>query len=1183
MVTVSMRVMSAGDGYKYLLRTIAAVDGDRELSTPLTRYYVEAGTPPGQWLGSGVVSLGKGQLAVGDRVSEAQLQLLMGMGRDPITGDSLGHAFPAYKSVPERIEARIADLDPGLSPGAKGEAVARIEAEETERGRRRAVAGFDFTFSVPKSASVLWAVADAGTKALIGEAHHAAVAEVVAFMEREVAATRSGATAGNGAVAQVDVTGLVATAFDHFDSRAGDPHLHTHVVISNKVQTAFDGKSRSLDGRPMHAAVVALSELHEAVFADHMTRTFGVEWEARDMGRDRNPAWAVSTVPEELVQEFSTRSRHIDAEKNRLIAEYVAKYGRQPSTATIIKLRAQATLATRPEKKVRSLADLTAEWRTRATGVLGHDAAGWARTITDNDKTLLLRADDVPLDAIVDLGQSVVEVVGEKRSTWRRWNLMAEASRQTMGWRFATMQDREAIVGMIAEAAEQASLRLTPPDLATSPAAFWRVDGTSVFRPKHSTVFSSELLLAAEDRLLDRSRTTTGPTVPLATVEKITARPDAEGRMLGEDQADALMKIAVSGRVLDVLVGPAGAGKTTAMSALRRAWEKAHGAGSVVGLAPSAVAAQVLAEDLGIATENTAKWWQNHLVHGEDFQAGQLVIIDEASLAGTLSLDRIAHLAERAGAKVLLVGDFAQLQSVDAGGAFGLLVGDRDHAPELVDVHRFTNEWEKTASLALRHGRTEVIDTYLDHDRIHDGDAEAMTDASYTAWRADRNQGLVSVLVAETRDDVSALNQRARADLILDGTLKPGREVELTDGTAAGVGDTIITRRNDRRLRNGKTWVRNGDTWTITGVRDDGSITIRKTGRRFGGSIVLPTAYVADHVDLGYAVTAHRAQGVTVDTSHALVEPTTTRENFYVAMTRGKHANHAYVILDRPDEHAHPHPGDNPDATGRSVLYGVLQHVGAELSAHETITAEHEHWGSIAQLAAEYETIAAAAQRDRWATLIRDSGLTAEQADAAIESEAFGALTAELRRAEANHHDLDRLFPRLVAARGFADADDIASVLHYRVARATARPAGSGRTRKMPRLIVGLLPSADGPMTRDMRHALDERRLMIEARADAVLDTARETGESWVQHLGEPLRDQRQAAAWRRYGRAVAAYRDRYGVTDDRPLGPPPQSTAQSIDAARARAALDRVRGFINQATDVPQHSPGREDVERSL
>ncbi|MDS2172376.1 MobF family relaxase [Nesterenkonia sp. CL21] len=1177
-----MRVMSAGDGYKYLLRTVAAADGDRELSTPLTRYYVEAGTPAGQWLGSGVASLGKGQLVVGDRVSEAQLQLLMGMGRDPITGDPLGHAFPAYKSAPERIETRIADLDPSLSPGAKGEAVARIEAEETERSRRRAVAGFDFTFSIPKSASALWAVADAGTQALIGEAHHAAVAEVVAFMEREVAATRTGATAGDGAVAQVDVTGLVATAFDHFDSRAGDPHLHTHVVISNKVQTAFDGKWRSLDGRPMHAAVVALSELHEAVFADHMTRTFGVEWEARDMGRDRNPAWAISTVPEELVQEFSTRARHIDAEKNRLIAEYVAKHGRQPSTATIIKLRAQATLSTRPEKEVRSLADLTAEWRTRATGVLGHDATTWARTMTDNDKPLQLRADDVPLDAIGELGASVVDVVGEKRSTWRRWNLMAEASRQTMGWRFATMRDRETVVGMIADAAEAVSLRLTPPDLATSPAMFRRVDGTSVFRPKHSTVFSSELLLAAEDRLLDRSRTLTGPTVPLGAVEKITARPDAEGRLLGEDQADALMKIAVSGRMLDVLVGPAGAGKTTAMNALRRAWEKEHGKGSVVGLAPSAVAAQVLADDLGIATENTAKWWQNHLVHGEDFHAGQLVIIDEASLAGTLSLDRITHLAERAGAKVLLVGDFAQLQSVDAGGAFGLLVGDRDDAPELVDVHRFTHAWEKTASLALRHGRTEVIDTYLNHDRIHDGDAEAMTDAAYTAWRVDRNRGLVSVLVAETRDDVTALNTRARADLILDGTLKPGREVELNDGTTAGVGDTIITRRNDRRLRNGKEWVRNGDTWTIKDVRDDGSITIRKTGRRFGGSIVLPGSYVTDHVDLGYAVTAHRAQGVTVDTAHVLVEPTTTRENFYVAMTRGKHTNRAYVILDRAEEHAHPHPGDNPDATGRSVLFGVLQHVGAELSAHETITAEQEQWGSIAQLAAEYETIAAAAQRDRWAILIRESGLSEEQANTVIESDAFGALTAELRRAEANHHDVNRLLPRLVAARGFDDAEDIASVLHYRVARATARPAGSGRTRKAPRLIAGLIPSADGQMADDMRQTLDERRRLIEARATVVLDTARKAGEAWTKPLGTPPSDPRRTAIWRRHALTVAAYRDRYGITDAAPLGPAPDSTAERIDAARARTALDRASRLAFKTVETTERQRWSEPVQRT-
>ncbi len=117
------------------------------------------------------------------------------------------------------------------------------------------------------------------------QAHHAAVAEVLAYMEREVAATRTGTTAQGGAVAQADVTGLSATAFDHFDSQAGDPHLPTHVVISNKVQTVLDGKWRSLDGRPMHEAVVALSELYEALFADELTRSLGVQWERRERER----------------------------------------------------------------------------------------------------------------------------------------------------------------------------------------------------------------------------------------------------------------------------------------------------------------------------------------------------------------------------------------------------------------------------------------------------------------------------------------------------------------------------------------------------------------------------------------------------------------------------------------------------------------------------------------------------------------------------------------------------------------------------------------------------------------------------------------------------------------------------------------------------------------------------------
>jgi hypothetical protein len=334
---------------------------------------------------------------------------------------------------------------------------------------------------------------------------------------------------------------------------------------------------------------------------------------------------------------------------------------------------------------------------------------------------------------------------------------------------------------------------------------------------------------------------------------------------------------------------------------------------------------------------------------------------------------------------------------------------------------------------------------------------------------------------------------------------------------------------------------------------------------------------------LGYAVTTHRAQGITVDTAHVLVEPTTTRENLYVAMTRGRHSNTAYVALDQADDHAHPHPGDNPDATARSVLYGVLQHVGAELSAHETITSEDEQWGSIAQLVAEYETIAAAAQHDRWATLVRSAALTSDQVAAVVESDTFGALTAELRRAEANHHNMDRLFPRLVAARGFVDADDIASVLHHRVARATARPGGSGRTRQAPRLIAGLVPLAVGPMSDDMRQALGERRGLIEARADAVLDAALDAKAQWTESLGTPPHDQRKRTTWRRYARTVAAYRDRYGINDDAPLGPAPETTAQKIDATRAKAALDRARSLASGTKETPERSRGREPLGRSL
>src|SRR5690625_2428597 len=171
-------------------------------------------------MGAGLSALGNGQLMPSDEVSEAQLQLLVGMGCDPITRASLGRAYPIYKSLEERVQSRVEALDSSLSAVERGRAVAAIEAEEAKRVGRKAVAGFDFTFSIPKSASVLWAVADAGTQALIAEAHHAAVAQMVAYMEREVACTRAGASGGNGAVAQGEVRGGSAPVHDRHDSRA---------------------------------------------------------------------------------------------------------------------------------------------------------------------------------------------------------------------------------------------------------------------------------------------------------------------------------------------------------------------------------------------------------------------------------------------------------------------------------------------------------------------------------------------------------------------------------------------------------------------------------------------------------------------------------------------------------------------------------------------------------------------------------------------------------------------------------------------------------------------------------------------------------------------------------------------------------------------------------------------------
>jgi conjugative relaxase-like TrwC/TraI family protein len=1148
-MTVTIAVMSAGDGYSYFMKSVAAGDGDRSMGTPLTRYYTETGTPPGRWMGSGIASLGSDELArllVGDLVTEEQMARLSGKGLDPITGEQLGRAYPVY----------------GKDNGGKP---------------RRAVAGYDFTFSLPKSASILWGVSDAGVQEQIVAVHKAAVVKVFEFMERELAATRTGASvAGNaaseagqgGAVAQVGVNGLIAMTFDHWDSRTNDPHLHTHVVVSNKVKTLLDGKWRSLDGRGLHAATVSMSELHEAIVMDDLTRTLGVGWELRARtGQGRNPGWSIKGIPDDLLAVFSQRSEQINPRADELIAQHVAKYGRRPSPSTIDKYRQQASKETRPDKTHHSLADLTTMWRQRTAEILGRDPAKWVSDLVSKAPPRMLRADDVPLDLITDLAQTVVIAVSEKRPVWRRWNLYAEAVRQTKALRFATTEDRMAVLAAISDRAEGGSVRLTPPDLAATPAEFRREDGTSILRPKDSALYSSQALLDAEARLLDRAATRTAPTITLDAVDHAITKDGPSGRSwtVSGEQAEAIARVAVSSRQVDLLVGPAGTGKTTTMRALRAAWEQEHGAGSVVGLAPSAAAAAVLADDLGIGCENTAKWLYDHIHQGAAFSAGQLVIIDEATLAGTLTLDRITAHAAEVGAKVLLVGDPAQLQAVEAGGAFALLAAARrteDGVPELTEVHRFAHTWEKHASLALRHGHDEAIDAYLDHGRVRDGETEAMIEAAYAAWQADLADGKESVLVAGDNVTVRAVNERTRAERLQTGATDPGRAVRLADGLDASAGDVVITRRNDRRLRtrNGS-WVRNGDRWTLVKVRDDGSVVVRRPEAKYGNTIVLPAAYAAEHLDLGYAVTTYRAQGLTVDTSHLITGPGMTRENLYVGLTRGRENNTAYVITATPVEIT---PDDYEDPTPRGILAGIVRTVGAEKAATQVGRDERERWGSVAQLAAEYETLAAAAQRDRWTMLLHHSGLSPQDADQVITAPAFGALTAELRRAEADGHDVEHVLPQLVTQRGLDDADDPAAVLHHRLASATAQPVrhnGLTIRRRPARRIVGLIPEAAGPMTSEYQQALQERAALIEQRATDLVQTAVREHEPWLSALGPEPRDTGAQHTWTATARMIAAHRDRYGITSTAPLGNGPVTTdAQAIDAARVATALSQAR-----------------------
>ena len=1193
---MTIRRMSLGAGYRYLMESIAVGDGSRGQPSDLVAYYAASGTPPGTFLGAGLPGLG---LERGETVTEEHLFRMLGLLADPVTGQQLGRS-PARPAVTAShpIASRVAGIGDDLSPGQPAEPTASLEAEENVLTSKpaRPVAGFDLTFSPAKGISVAWALADPETKQVIFDCHREAIEIVLDFAEAEVFHSRSGA----GGIVEEDIEGIVAAAFTHFDSRTGDPQLHDHVVILNRALSVSDHKWRTLDSRQLFKATVMLSELHQGVLADLLTARLGWGWDQHTNRRGERTRLELDGVGEAIMAEFSQRSTAIEDRAAALIDQFVTTRGRRPSTTEMIRLRQQATLETRPIKTYRSLADMTAGWRQRAEPFVGDQPESWVASLAGRNDLPLLASVDLADEILADVASVALAKVAERRATFSRFNVAAEVHRQLQAIRFVHPAERVETANRTIDLALGEARLLSPPELCHTPQCFRRADGTSRFRATGAEVYTTAATMNAEARLLDAARRTGAPCVSAGIVASVVA-----GRT-SLDKAVAVEAIATSGRLVDLLVGPAGSGKTSTMAALRATWEAGHGPGSVIGLAPSAAAAEVLGDELGVDTENTAKWLHEHrrqparqakldelrdlesvqrwtpaghaTIHEHlerveadlerwRLRAGQLVIVDEASLAGTFALDELATAAADAGAKLLLVGDDAQLSAVEAGGMFKTLVADRDgHAPTLTDVRRFTADWEKHASLLLRAGDPSSIDAYQAHSRIVEGEREEVLFAAYQAWRADVEAGRTSVMIAPDTATVSELNRRARDHLVAAGQVE-ATGVDLSDGGTAGKGDQIVTRQNDRTLIAGHRWVHNGDRWTVSATGHDGTIVARSKN---GASVTLPTAYVTQHVELAYAATAHRVQGRTTDTAHAIVWPTTTREVLYVSATRGRHANHLYVDTRYDPDPESGHDDSIQAEAVRDVLTAVLAREGANVSAHDALRRAHDQAESIATLAGEYQTIAHSAQCDYWETMLGRSGLSRTQLQAVTDSPVYPALTAAL----ANAAGIENALSSLVAQRPLINADDIAAVLHHRVTDWV-------KTHSTPdNLVAGLIPRAAHQAYPAVARGLTERERAIEYRAAVVAEQSAETLRPWIGKLGRPPTDPSTKRQWLQAVRVVAAYRDRWDISDDpRPLGPPNTTTTEqsrqrqlALKAARLALGLSHRAPLGLQGAAIGHH-----------
>lgn len=712
------------------------------------------------------------------------------------------------------------------------------------------VRGYDLTFSAPKGLSLLWAFADGPTRERISAIHDTAVSEALAVMEAEACRVRRGVHGER----TLDGAGFVGAAFRHRQSREGDPQLHTHVVVAN-MAAGPDDRWTSLHGAHLFDFAAAVGACYQSALR-RGSAELGLSWEVRANGLGE-----VEGIPRTVLRAFSKRRRGIEAD---MAARGVSSANEARRASTRTRRAKDPALALQPDD------GLTRRWREELAGLsLGGREAGIGDVTGSMGRAR--RIDELGADLVAELVEpgwndipgAEAEVPTRRRPLWRRASTLTYAQ----------------VIRGLATAADASPAQV----IRAARAVFGRGDvvpvaATAPVRAGRRR-FTAAWVLEEEAALLARVAARL-PVPPCAPGLLATAVATAG---LGRDQERAVRAVLGSTRAVDVVVGQAGSGKTHLLSVLRRAWE-AEGR-VVVGTALAAVAAKRLEEGSGIRSETAAQVLRDIEAPGA-LGPGAVLVVDEAGVIGTHMLGRLLGAAERSGARVVLIGDHHQLPEVDTGGAFRALA--RDPTATLNVNRRQERRWERHALAQLRHGAVgAALEAYKASGRLHiSAHLEDAMDELVAGWGGAPG----SLMVAATRAEVEGLNRRARELLASRGALA-GPEVDFGERSFR-VGEAVVALRVDRRIG-----LRNGERGVVIGLDELGVVARMEDGR----TQAIPASYAAEHLDWGYALTAHKSQGITVGSTHVLGTEALYRELGYTGMSRGRVENHLYVVLGEDD------------------------------------------------------------------------------------------------------------------------------------------------------------------------------------------------------------------------------------------------------------------------------------------